>query len=107
MKTPNLDKYIFQSFEKTEGLKVKSISGIIESQNKLDLEFFKSLFENLEMELKEEIIKQPLFKKKYKYHFQLTLNSILDKQDYVLFLGKMSILCGKLYAEIKTFGINM
>ncbi|MDR2955416.1 MAG: hypothetical protein LBV43_10075 [Prevotella sp.] len=106
METPNLDNYIFQSFDKIKDLNIKSINFILESQEKLDLGFLKYLFEDLKYELEEKIIKQFLFKSKYEYSFQIKLNSPIDRQEYILFIGKIFTLCGKLYAEIKTFGIN-
>lgn len=102
MKTPALDLFIYDSFERIKGLNIDCIEFYLQANKEIDEAFLSGLFKDQDV----EIFATKESKNSLRYKFSLKWEGAISGDEYALLLGKIHIMCGKLHIDLLAAGIK-
>jgi hypothetical protein len=92
-----LDKFI--AYERLDGIEIDNMEIRLKSHKPLDKILFSSLLND------KVLIEETKINNGYRLKITIPLFKIFVFDDYLLFIGKLSLMCSKLNIEIESFGL--
>lgn len=94
-----LDKFI--AIERLEGIEIDAMEITLKSQKPLDKVLFSSLLND------KVYIEEFKIKNGFRYEVRIPLFKEFILEDYLLFIGKLTLMCSKLYIELGSFVLRI